>query len=388
MPKKPKQVEGVYEKNPGSGVWYTRLRVQGKLVRKAIGTRAEAVAYIEKARTLRRTGEGVVPQTAKRPARSFSEIELTGAVTSVAELCDLYLAHIQDEHNPDRPRDQVNPPHRIAAIRQVFGSRPASEVKPYEVTDWLKGLRRQPATLNRYKSTFSAIYQFGKSRELVSTNPVREVQQFRVATPLPRFMDHEEERRIRTVIQRWIDTCPLQYRLTRLKLREHLNEITVAVGTGMRKGNQYGLRWTNVDLRHRLIHLPMTKPGTSHSIPIIDDVYEALSDQQSLQCEIAELVKKQGNLATKLRMVPDGRVFTIRENREWFAKACKEAKVKNLRWHDLGRHTTGSRLAQAGANLKVIQEVLGHATVSMAARYSHLNKAHLAESMKSLNRLE
>ena len=107
----PKQVEGVYEKNPNSGVWYTRLRVGGKLVRKAIGTRSEAIAYIEKARTLRRTGEGVVPQTAKRPARTFTEIEKAGGQTTIDKLCESYLAHIQDPGNRVRPRDQVNPPN-------------------------------------------------------------------------------------------------------------------------------------------------------------------------------------------------------------------------------------------------------------------------------------
>lgn len=92
MPKRPKQVEGVYEKNPGSGVWYTRLRVNGRLVRKAIGTHSEAIAYVEKARTLRRTSEGV-GQTA---VRSFAEIEKVDSGTTINELCDLYLGHIPE----------------------------------------------------------------------------------------------------------------------------------------------------------------------------------------------------------------------------------------------------------------------------------------------------
>ena len=58
MPKAPKAVTGVYEKVPGSGVWYVRMRIDGKLVRKAIGPRQEAINYAEKARTIKRTGEG------------------------------------------------------------------------------------------------------------------------------------------------------------------------------------------------------------------------------------------------------------------------------------------------------------------------------------------
>jgi site-specific recombinase XerD len=82
----------------------------------------------------------------------------------------------------------------------------------------------------------------------------------------------------------------------------------------------------------------------------------------------------------------DGRVFVISENREWFDRAKKEAKVKNLGWHQLSRHTAGSRLGASGANQKTIQEVLGHATIAMSAKYTHLNKGSVAEAMRVLNR--
>jgi site-specific recombinase XerD len=82
----------------------------------------------------------------------------------------------------------------------------------------------------------------------------------------------------------------------------------------------------------------------------------------------------------------DGRVFVISENREWFDRAKKEAKVKNLGWHQLSRHTAGSRLGASGANQKTIQEMLGHATIAMSAKYTHLNKGSVAEAMRVLNR--
>ena len=181
MPKRPKQVEGVYEKNPGSGVWYTRLRVNGRLVRKAIGTHSEAIAYVEKARTLRRTSEGV-GQTA---VRSFAEIEKVDSGTTINELCDLYLGHIQNPANPERLRDQGGPPSRIKAIRKAFGDRPAAPLKPYEIKDWLIAIQREPGSLNRYKSTLSVIFRYAKERELVATNPVREVQHFKVIDKNP-----------------------------------------------------------------------------------------------------------------------------------------------------------------------------------------------------------
>ena len=69
------QVEGVYERVPGSGMWHARYRQDGKLVRKSFGkNRAAAIAYVEKARTLKRSGEGFVPSTAKSSPKTKIEL--------------------------------------------------------------------------------------------------------------------------------------------------------------------------------------------------------------------------------------------------------------------------------------------------------------------------
>jgi integrase len=196
-------------------------------------------------------------------------------------------------------------------------------------------------------------------------------------------MSDEEEDRLRRVINKWIRQTPSEHKVTRLLLREHLNEITVGSQTGMRKGNQYALRWEDVDFKLRLITLPDTKSGTPHTVPMTDDVYKSLLDQRTIQAELQEL-RGDGYESSRMRL--DGRVFVISENREWFESAKKEAKVQNLGWHQLSRHTAGSRLGASGANQKTIQEVLGHATIAMSAKYTHLNKGSVAEAMRVLNR--
>jgi hypothetical protein len=121
-------------------------------------------------------------------------------------------------------------------------------------------------------------------------------------------MNETEEDGIRLVVQGWIDETPAEHLITRLLLREHLNEITLASQTGMRKGNQYALRWefdTNFPLR--LIHLPRTKSDRPHTIPMTNGVYDALLDQQEIQRELASL---RGDDGQRSRMQLDGRVST------------------------------------------------------------------------------
>ena len=276
MAKPVKKVEGVYEKVEGSGVWYTRLRVGGKLVRKAVGSRAEAIAYIEKARTIRRTGSGLLTSSAKTPARTLAELEKIGGTVLLSELCDDYLRHIQDPHNPSRPRDQVNPVARIGAIRAAFGHRPAASIAPHEIADWLRAQRNAPATMNRYKGVFSSIYRHAKERAKLQVNPVRDITQFRVTLGPPRYLKPDETARLYKVLQSWIDSCPAHHRLIRLLLECHPLEVDVAIGTGLRKGNQYALRWEWVDFDRRSINIPETKNGYAHTVPMIHRVFAAL----------------------------------------------------------------------------------------------------------------
>lgn len=377
--RKPAKVRGVVEIG---GKWMARYKVAGKDVRKVFDDRQDAIAHLEKMRVLKRAGQPL-PVSAKQPM--LSQAEKTGRISDVLleDLCDQYLAHIQNPNNPERPKDQVNPPQRIAAIKNAFADRRAASIKPHEVKDWLISLGLAAGTLNRYKSTLSAVYTYAKERELVESNPCEDVPHFPVVLGIPRWMSDGEEDRLRAVIRKWIAETPEHHELTRLELREHLNEITVGSQTGMRKGNQYALEWPDIEFDLRLITLPYTKNGSPHTVPMTDDVFDALKDQELIQARIREL---RGDKVTK-RMKLDGRVFTITENREWFEKAKKEAKVKDLGWHQLSRHTAGSRLAANNANLKVIQEVLGHKTIAMSARYTHLSKGHVAEAMKTLNRV-
>jgi len=130
----------------------------------------------------------------------------------------------------------------------------------------------------------------------------------------------------------------------------------------------------------------MTKTGKAQTIPMIDDVFDALKELRAIQRKIAEL-QSEGKSSDKpaQRMVADGRVFSIAENREWWGAALEEAKIEKFRWHDL-RHTFASRLVEAGANMKVVQEACGHASITMTARYAHVSNKTLQDAMALLNR--
>ena len=69
--------------------------------------------------------------------------------------------------------------------------------------------------------------------------------------------------------------------------------------------------------------------------------------------------------------------------RYWFLRALRTAGIEGFHWHDL-RHTLASRLVMAGVNLRGVQEALGHKSIAMTVRYSHLAPDYQLEAVEKL----
>lgn len=379
MPKKPQRVKGVYERTPGD--WCGRYRTaDGKLVRKSFGRdRMAAIAWVEEARIIRRSNPEELASSARvQSARKLHGQDLGADEITVARLCDEFLKYVQA--NPEEYRDQKNPPRRIQQIRDAFGERSAATVKTSEIEEWLDDRQEDKelknATINKLRGTFSMLYRHGKRKDLIDVNPAADVPLRDVGDTIERFLSIEEERRLRTVLERDI-TAHADHPVLKDEALERLLEFDLSIRSGMRKSEQYNLRWSDVDLKRRIMRLRKTKNGKPRNAFLIDDTVKALEQLHQLHKRRVQRQKAQG-------ITPDEKVFSKAENKKWWLAALGGAKIKNYRWHD-NRHTFCSRLVQAGVHLKVVQEAAGHQSLASTMRYAHFAPSQIVDAMAVLN---
>ncbi|MGH8319641.1 MAG: site-specific integrase [Steroidobacteraceae bacterium] len=143
--------------------------------------------------------------------------------------------------------------------------------------------------------------------------------------------------------------------------------------TGARKGELIGLRWADVELKKGRALVRETKNDEQRTLPLAGKALDALRELKLQNSARSEWVFAQ----------PSGLPGPYEHFDAHWRTALGAAGINDFHFHDL-RHTTASMLAAQGASLLEIADVLGHKTLAMVKRYSHLvvdNKAKVIEKM-------
>ena len=146
--------------------------------------------------------------------------------------------------------------------------------------------------------------------------------------------------------------------------------VLLALTTGARRMEVWSLKREDIDLQNGFVTFSQTKTGVVRSVPIHGEALELLR-------------KRTPRIDTPL-------IFPSKKNpsvpfdfRAPFEAAVKLAGIENFTWHSL-RHSSASFLIMAGVDLRTVAELLGHKSISMTQRYTHLAPTHLSEAVKSM----
>jgi integrase len=347
-----KKQRGIYERPKGSGIWWICYYDQNGLRhREKVGMRSAAIGVYQQRKT-------EVRQDKFKP----EEVRNKHRRASVTEIINDYLEASEKKH-----RSIGDTRIRAAWWKKLYGDRAARSITALDVElsrkllsegksssnngkKILPGEGRAVSTVNRYLAVLRAAYSLAVRSGKADKNPVKQVKMLKEENERCRCLTAEEEERLLKVMpEEW---QPL---------------FIIALNTGLRKSELLDLLWADVDFQRRLIQVRKSKSKKKRFVPMRPVVFDLL---KSLPRMINNEYVFYGHLkGQRLKDVP-------KEWEIWLA----EAGVKDFRWHDL-RHTFASRLVSSGVPLYAVQVLLGHSSIKVTERYSHLEPDYLGQAI-------
>ena len=212
-----------------------------------------------------------------------------------------------------------------------------------------------PATVNREFAFLRRVYNVAIRDGKAASNPVSKLKTLREPSGRTRYLTDDEEGRLMKV----------------LPADEDRERVIVLLQTGFRRSELLGLRWRDVDFKGGVLTIPEAKNGEARHVPMTSTVRTILSGRpRSLDGGALVFPNAEGHR-------------DLRWAKKTVPGAFRAAQIKDFRFHDL-RHSFASRLAMEGVDLMTIRDLMGHKTIAMTLRYSHLSPGHRRTAIERL----
>lgn len=229
----------------------------------------------------------------------------------------------------------------------------------YKWKDKNKSTTRSANTINKYLMCLSAILTYAtKELELLEINPCSNVKLMPKSKGRTRFLSLEE-------IKAFLNAC-----------KEHSSMVylfaMISLSTGARYSEVLHLQVENIDFDNQQVFYLNTKNKEHRGVPINQELKELIQNY---------LIENN---------ITNGNIFRAKRNdgtypciKEYLEKIIKNIGLEDFHIHDI-RHTTASYIAMNGGSLLDIAEILGHKSLVMARRYSHLTQKHTATVLNKM----
>lgn len=284
---------------------------------------------------------------------------------TLSELIDRYVQEVL----PRKPKNALVQQRQLEVWKKELGHLLIADITPARIVGFRQTLLDTPgttkrvrgyATSNRYLAVLSHLFTFAVDEWGWATeNPVRRVKRIKESRGRTRFLSDEE--RVRLLAACRASECTELYPI-----------VVIAISTGMRRSEILTLRKSQVHLKRGAITLHETKNDDPRYVPLAGHAHDIVATRMDLL---------RDDQAMLFPGKVSGRPLTLWK--PWKA-ALTAASITNLRFHDL-RHTAASYLAMNGATAIDLASVLGHKTLQMVRRYSHLSDTHTHHVVATMN---
>ena len=277
--------------------------------------------------------------------------------------------------------------HLLKTILPYFENDLISDIdtqKASEYLDYLKNVRKNqqgkplsPQTRKHHYSTLNLIFAHAIRRGLISSNPMDGVKS-------PKLKRHKVDALSKSETTEFvnvIDTLPLMQRTM----------YYVVLTTGVRRGECFGLQWGDIDFTSGLMYINRNVTYTAQSGAVIGE------PKTENGYRIIPIATKTLNLLEEYKRAEapkakDELIFHREESKymprdpayltKHMSRLMRRQGLPNMSPHDL-RHTCASLLLQGGADIKSVQDILGHADARTTLNF--YARSDIAQMRASIN---
>jgi integrase len=301
---------------------------------------------------------------------------LDAAKMKFSELADYYEAHelvpvqYAGDHKVAGRRSLATPKSFLKILKKWFGRKRVRTITHADIMEYrlarlgektTRNTNRSITSVNRELELLRAMFNYAKRQKWIDDSP------FDAGTPLILKTAERERTRLLSYAEeaRLLMACTGR--------RSHLRGILIlALDTAARRGELLQLRWSDVNMVTREItfRAKTTKTLEARSVAMTGRVHEELS-------RLWDLSAKDHS---------DGFVFGgLTEFKRSFTAACNDAGIAGLRFHDL-RHTSTTRMLEAGKPAQVVMKITGHKQMTTFLRYINVNEDSMRGVADALDR--
>jgi integrase/recombinase XerC len=266
------------------------------------------------------------------------------------------------------PHHQGEPATAVATqvdlkIDQLLLSAQTDSVRSY--LGLLNEKQYSKATIARKLATLRSFYKFLVKRNHISSNPVVSIRTPKQEKKLPRFLEYEE-------VKKLLNTPPVN---TWLGARDRAILETL-YSTGIRVSELVALNMDDIDFLGEVVHI-RGKGKKERIAPIGSSALQVIQHYMEYRNKRAQ---SNGNFDSKVLFVnKHGRRLSTRSVRRKMDKYLKMSGLDpDISPHTL-RHSFATHMLNNGADLRSVQELLGHQSLSTTQIYTHLSTTRLKE---------
>lgn len=248
-----------------------------------------------------------------------------------------------------------------------FSNRRIEDINSLMITDFINSLQTKNTsfkyrenkplkneTIKTIYKNFRTIMQYAYTNDIIPSNPCDKVklQLAKQVETSKHYYTKEEYHKLLDLLQ----NEPLDKQVA----------IQLAIKTGMRRSELFGLKWQDVDLVNKVIVCNKTRQKIDNSMRIMATKNKSSNRVISIPASLVKLLKKY-KTDTEFVLNMDYDSITT-----WFRRWCKKHDLPHIKFHDL-RHTHATLLLSEGVDVKTIQKRLGHSNISTTLNtYAHV----------------